>query len=201
MLRVGLTGGMATGKTFVARELERLGCHVIYADEIGREVMQPDGEAYAGIVAEFGADVVDAEGYIQRPVLASRVFGNPERLAVLNGLVHPSVWRREEQLMAGFEKNDPRGITVLEAAILIETGTYHRFQKLILTVCPRERQIERAMHRDGITREQAEARLRSQMPLEEKIPYADYVIDTSGPKEETVLRVRELHQALRREAI
>src|SRR5438270_8847934 len=110
MLKVGLTGGLACGKTFVGEELARLGCLLIQADEIGHEVLLPGGEAYAPVVAEFGDEILTTGAQIDRRALAARVFGAPDRLAKLNSLVHPAVFRREEALIAEFAKRDPHGI-------------------------------------------------------------------------------------------
>jgi len=196
MLRVGLTGGLASGKSFVGRALAELGCHLIQADELGHEVLAPGGEAYGAAVAEFGPAILDAEGRIDRGKLAELVFGDPERLARLNALVHPPVIRREEALLAEIAARDPRGIAVVEAAILIETGSHRRFDRIVLALCRPEQQIERAMSR-GVSREQALARLRRQMPLEEKRRYAHYVIDTSGSREDTLRQVRQVYDSLR----
>jgi dephospho-CoA kinase len=130
--------------------------------------------------------------------LGSQVFGDPDRLALLNSIVHPPVIRREAELIARAEAADPNGIAVVEAAILIETGSYQRFAKIILVVCTEEQQIQRAMKRDGVGREEVVARLRRQMPLEEKRKFADYVIDTSGEKENTLRQTREVYESLRR---
>ncbi len=196
MLRVGLTGGLASGKSYVGHELAKLGCHLIQADELGHEVLLPGGEAYEAVVREFGSGVVGADGAIDRHKLANEVFDKPERLAVLNSLVHPPVIRREEELAREIGGRDARAIVVVEAAILIETGSYERFRKLVVAVCRREQQVERAMER-GLTREEVHARLERQMPLEEKRAYADYVIDTSGTKGETCRQVAELYRNLR----
>jgi dephospho-CoA kinase len=197
MVRVGLTGGLATGKSFVGQGLEDLGCHLIKADELGHEILMPGGEAYEGAVREFGRGILALDGRIDRRKLAAEVFDKPERLAVLNSLVHPPVIRREEELIARFAAEDPNGIAVVEAAILIETGNYKRYDKIIVAVCRPEQQIERAMHRDGITREEAQARLARQMPLEQKRAYADFIIDTSGTKEETLKQVWETYKLVR----
>jgi len=197
MLLVGLTGGLASGKSLVGQALADLGCHLIQADELGHETLLPAGEAYAGALREFGPGILDPDGTINRRRLAAEVFEKPDRLAVLNGLVHPAVLRREKQLAAGFAARDPNGIVVVEAAILIETGSYKRFQRLILAFCRPEQQIERAMHRDGFSREEVLARLARQMPLEEKRKYADYVIDTSGLKEDTLRQAQETYTSLR----
>jgi dephospho-CoA kinase len=198
MLKVGLTGGLACGKTFVGQALAALGCHLIEADQLGHEILLPGGEAYADVVREFGQAILNADGTIDRKRLAAEVFGKPERLAALNRLVHPHVFARERKLIDRYAEADPRGIVVVEAAILIETGNYKNFDRLILVECDEEQQIERAIKRDHTDREDVQSRLRRQMPLAEKRKFAQYVIDTSGSKEETMRQVREVHDALRR---
>jgi dephospho-CoA kinase len=198
MLKVGLTGGLACGKTFVGEELARLGCLLIQADELGHEVLLPGGEAYDGVVREFGGEILTAAGEIDRKALAAKVFGAPEQLAKLNALVHPPVVRREDVLIADFASRQPNGIAVVEAAILIETGSYRRFHRIILVTCTEEQQVERALRRQGAVLEDVIARLGRQMPLAEKRKYADFVIDTSGEKQETLRQTREVYDALRR---
>ncbi|MEO8662911.1 MAG: dephospho-CoA kinase [Bryobacteraceae bacterium] len=196
MLRVGLTGGLATGKSFVGRLLAGLGCHLLQADQIGHELLQPAGDAFAPVVSEFGASILALDGSIDRRRLGAEVFGNPERLAVLNSLIHPHVVKREEEWLGEVEAADPDGIAVIEAAILVETGSFRRFQKLILTVCSEEEQVRRAMGRDHLTEDEVRDRLKRQMPLEEKRKYADYIIDTSAAKSHTEDQVKELHKLL-----
>ena len=198
MLKVGLTGGLACGKSYVGQALADLGCFVIEADELGHRVLEPGGEAYQAVVSEFGSGILTSAGEIDRRALAARVFESPERLQTLNGLVHPVVIRREEELLAGFEARQPRGIAVVEAAILIETGSYRRFDRLILVTCRDEQQVERAMRRAGAVEADVRARIGRQMPLEEKRKFADFVIDTSGEKSETLKQTREVFEALRR---
>jgi dephospho-CoA kinase len=198
MLRVGLTGGLACGKTFVGEALAGWGCLLIQADELGHHVLEPGGEAYDGAVAEFGPQVLGADGRVDRHALAERVFGSPERLARLNALVHPPVLRREEELIAGYAAREPHGIAVVEAAILIETGSYKRFDRIILVTCAEGQQVERALRRDGETRSDVRARLNRQMPLEDKRKFAQFVIDTSGQKEDTLRQTRAVYEALRR---
>jgi dephospho-CoA kinase len=211
-MKVGLTGGIASGKSFVAGALAGYGCFVIQADEIGRQVLATGGEAYAEAVREFGAEILMAEGAgeprsIDRRRLASLVFADAEKLARLNAIVHPAVIRREEELAAEFFAREPHGIAVVEAAILIETGSYHRFDKLILVFCAQEQQIERAMRRETTGRDAGRtsavdadirARIGRQMPLEEKRKYADFVIDTSGMKDDTLRQTRTIYEELRR---
>jgi dephospho-CoA kinase len=197
MLKVGLTGGLASGKSFVGQALADLGCHLIQADEIGHQVLAREGEAFDPVVAEFGAGILAPDGSIDRQRLAAEVFTRPERLAALTRLVHPPVIRRENELTAQIAEHEPEAIVVVEAAVMLEAGTHTRYDKLILAVCAQAQQVERAMLRDRITREKALARIGRQMPLEEKLKFADYVIDTSGGKAETLRQVREVYHLLR----
>jgi dephospho-CoA kinase len=197
MLRVGLTGGFACGKSFVGRTLADLGCFLLRADDIGHEVLAPGGAAYDAVVAEFGRGILDEDGTINRRRLAAVAFADADKLDRLSRIVHPAVIALEEQRIADAGRSDPHGIAVVEAAILVETGSHKRFDKLIVVVCTEAQQIERAMHRDAITEEEARARLGRQMPLEEKRRFADYVIDTSGPKENTVEQTRAVYESLR----
>ena len=197
MLRVGLTGGLASGKSFVGRELAELGCRVILADEVGHAVEMPGGEAYQGIVDEFGREILNPDGTIDRRRLGALVFGDPDRLKKLNALVHPAVRTRITKEIDEFAAREPDGIAVTEAAILIEAGTYRSYDRIIVAVCSEEQQIERAMARDQLTREEVLHRLHRQMPLQEKVKYADYVIDTSGTTERTIEQTRQVYSALR----
>lgn len=197
MLRVGLTGGLASGKSFVGRALAELGCLLVKADELGHLVLEPDGEAFEAVVKEFGRGILEENGAIDRKRLAAEVFNRPDRLAALNAIVHPPVIRLEEKIIEEFASRKPDGIAVMEAAILIETGSYKRFDKLIVAVCTPEQQVQRASERDGLTGEEALARIARQMPLAEKLKYADYVVDTSGAKEDTLRQVKEVWNRLR----
>lgn len=195
---MGLTGGLACGKSFVGGVLEQLGCHLLQADQLGHAVLLPDGEAYAPVVHEFGTGVLGEDGTIDRRALAAQVFDDPARLALLNSLVHPPVLRREQEWLARVAADDPHGVAVVEAAILIETGSYRRFDKLIVVTCDVEQQVQRSMKRDGTGREEVLARLSRQMPLAEKLKYADFVVDAAGTKEETVRQTRAVYESLRR---
>ena len=196
MLRVGLTGGLASGKSFVGRILADLGCLVVNNDQLGHQVLEPGGEAYCPAIEEFGTEILMPDGRIDRRKLASFVFHDPARLDKLNAMVHPAVRARTRQQIEEFARSHPDGIAVVEAAILVETGSYRDYSKLIVAVCSREEQIQRAMARDGLTREEVLDRLSRQMPLEEKIKFADYVIDTSGPKENTLAQTRAVYDSL-----
>ena len=197
-MRVGLTGGLACGKSFVGEALAGLGCHLLLADQLGHEALLPGGEAYQPVVREFGREILDTKGEIDRRALAALVFTDPERLARLNGFIHPVVMRREEEWLARIAAEDPHGIAVVEAAILIETGSYRRFDRLIVVVCDEEQQVQRSMKRDGVAREEVLARLKRQMPVAEKRKFADYTINTSGTKEETLRQTRAVYESLRR---
>jgi dephospho-CoA kinase len=195
-LRVGLTGGFASGKSFVGKTLESLGGHLIHADELGHRALAPDGEAYEPVIHEFGKEILDSGGKIDRRHLATLVFDHPERLAKLNAIVHPAVHRLRDQIENSFRASDPQGLVVYEAAILIETGAYKDYDRIILVTCTEQQQIERAMSRDGITREEVAARLKRQLPLDVKRKFADYIIDTSGAKEDTIRQTRDVYDAL-----
>lgn len=197
MITLGLTGGLASGKSFVAKALADLGCLVIHADDLGHQVLEPNAEAYSAVVAEFGPAILNPDRTINRRRLASLVFDYPDRLDKLNSFVHPPVRARTKALLEDFFRSHPAGIAVVEAAILVETGGYRNYDKLIVAVCRPEQQIERAMARDHLTREEALARMSRQMPLEEKIKFADYVIDTSGSKENTLAQTKALYDKLR----
>jgi dephospho-CoA kinase len=198
MLTVGLTGGLASGKSFVGRTLRDFGCFLVQADELGHQVIEPGGEAYDGVIAAFGREILDDDGRINRRRLGAIVFASPERLEQLNALVHPPVRARSRKLIEEFAAREPDGIAVSEAAILIETGSYRNFDRLIVAMCSEQQQIERAMERDHLSRDQVLARLRRQMPLLEKVKFADYVIDTSGDKQRTVEQTRAVYESLRR---
>ncbi|MBV9771833.1 MAG: dephospho-CoA kinase [Bryobacterales bacterium] len=197
MLRVGLTGGLASGKSFVGQALAGFGCYLIEADKLGHAVMLPGGEAYDAIVQEFGGDILDAHGLVNRRKLSGLVWKNPERLEKLSRLVHPPVREREEKQMAEIAQADPQAIVVVEAAILVETGRYKFFDYLIVVTCSAEQQMERALERGSYDREEILARLSRQFPLEEKMRVADFVIDTSGSREATLQQVRTVYDSLR----
>jgi dephospho-CoA kinase len=196
MLKVGLTGGYASGKSLVAHHLESLGCHLIYADRLGHQVLQPGGEAYQPTRSLFTDAILAPDQTIDRKKLAAIVFENAELLAQLNAIVHPAVFRLEHQSLVGFESQNPNGIAVIEAAILIETNRYKDLDRLIVTVCDPETQIQRAIARDHITREQAQSRLARQLSNADRVRFANYVIDTNGAPDQTIWQVNLIHQQL-----
>ena len=157
-------------------------------------MLAPGGEAYDAVVREFGRGIL-AGRRRDRPPRAGRAGLRLARTpGALNSLVHPPVFRREEHWLAEFAARDPHGIAVVEAAILIETGSYKRFDRMILVTCSEEQQMERAMRRDGRAGTDVRARLSRQMPLDEKRKFADFVIDTSGEKENTLRQTRAVYE-------
>jgi len=198
MLKVGLTGSIAVGKSYVVSVLAELGCVTFDADKVAHTVMEPGRPAYEDIVREFGEGVVAPDGSIDRQKLGAIVFGDEARRIRLNEIVHPRVIEEQNRLLQHAEANDPDGIAVIDAALMIESGGYKRFDKLIVVYCDRETQLERLMRRNQITREDAERRVAAQMSSEEKREYADYEIDTSGDFDQTRQKVVEVHSELRR---
>jgi dephospho-CoA kinase len=198
MLIAGLTGGLASGKSFVAAALRGLGCYVIEADELGHEVLSPGGSAYSRAVEEFGEGILREDASIDRSRLAAIVFSDPVQLARLNRIVHPAVQALAQQRFAEIARGDPDGIGIYVAAILVETGGYREFPKLILVTCGREQQIARAMQRAGAKESDVLARLARQMPVEEKKAVADYVIDTGGTVEATLRQTKMVFEELRK---
>lgn len=200
MLIVGLTGGIASGKTFVSRILRDLGAHVIDADRIVHELLAPGQDANREVIGHFGKAIGFTDGSIDRRKLGNIVFNDPAERAWLNSLLHPrvfDVYHAQAKQIAG---RDPRAVIVLDAALLVETGYYRKMEKLIVVYADPADQISRLTERDRFTREQAQARIESQMPLTEKKNYADYVIDNSGSREATERQVREVFEKLRKEA-
>jgi len=196
MLRVGLTGGIATGKSLVGAILVELGCHLIDSDEITHELLRPGQSVHAMVVEEFGNRILAPDGTIDRRILGDIVFKDPNARARLNGLVHPAVIQRQREWLSEMQEQDPQGIAVVVAALMIEVGTYKNYDKIIVVTCRPEVQKERLKARSALTDEQIEARIHSQMPMEEKVKYADFVIDNSGAIAETREQVRKVYAQL-----
>jgi dephospho-CoA kinase len=200
MMKVGLTGGMACGKSFVATAFQQLGCYVIEADEVAHEVIQPGGEAYDAVLTAFDG-ILDSEKRIDRSLLAAKVFGDPTQLDRLNAIVHPAVRARAFRQFADIGARDPHAVVIYVAAILIESGAYREVDKIVVVSCTRAQQIERALHRPGASEAAVLARLERQMPLEKKRDFADYVIDTSGAREDTLRQTEVIYLQLKSEAL
>jgi dephospho-CoA kinase len=196
MLRVGLTGSIGVGKSFVGSLFVEFGCHLLDADDTAREVVLPGTPGLCGIVAEFGEDVLSDDGTLDRKHLASLVFEDQQKRQRLNSILHPLIIERQNQIMQDWEVSDPDGIGIVDAALMIESGGYKRFDKLIVVHCRPEVQLERLILRNGLSREEAQRRIDSQMPQEEKQRFADFLIDTSDGFEQTRRRTREVYEQL-----
>jgi dephospho-CoA kinase len=190
MLVVGLTGGIASGKSVVARMLQQLGCAVIEADLVAHELLKSSSPVSQQIIAEFGREILGANDEIDRGKLGEIVFADPHKLSRLNALTHPQVLQQIATQLADLAKQGAN-IAVVVAALHVETGYYKTFDRLAVAWCTRKQQLERLMNR-GCSREQAERRISSQLPLDEKRALADDVVDCSQTIEHTQQQVREM---------
>ncbi len=201
MLKVGLTGGIAAGKSVVGEMFAALGAHVIQADEISHQLMQPGEAVYREVVAHFGAEILDPDGSVNRARLAELAFGSkPSRVQELNQIVHPAVIRREEEWMDEVRRHDPHAVAVVEAALILEAGMARGLDRLVVVTCRPEQRIERWARRlkvdDETARHEVIRRMAAQLPDEEKIKAADYVVDNSGSLDETRRQVEEIYSKL-----
>src|SRR5580698_614348 len=196
MKRLGITGGITSGKSAVARMLRELGFRVIDADALGHEVMEPGTRAYGEIVREFGAGVVGADGRIDRRRLGALVFADSEKLKRLNAIVHPRVEEEMVRLFGEWEKSGVADAAFVEAALLVEAGYQKNLDGLVVAWCRPEQQIERLLAR-GLSEVEARRRIAAQMPVGEKLKFATEKIDCSGSMEETRRQVEELAAKLR----
>jgi dephospho-CoA kinase len=198
MLRVGLTGSIGVGKSFVASVFTELGCHVLDADQTAREVVLPGTPGLAALTKEFGDEVLNPDRTLNRKQLGAIVFGDEEKRQRLNHILHPFIIARQDEILNGWERKDPNGIGIVDAALMIESGGYKRFDKLIVVHCRPEVQLERLMLRDHLSRDEARRRIDSQMPQEEKQKFADYLIDTSDGFELTRAQTLQVYNSLTR---
>lgn len=198
MLKVGLTGSIAVGKSFVCGVFRDLGCHVLDADKTAREVVEPGTEGLRQIVREFGRGVVRNDGQLDRAKLGAIVFADEQKRNLLNSIVHPLVIASQDHWLKLIDDNHPQAIAIIDAALMIESGGYQRFDKLIVVWCEPGIQLERLMLRDNLSRDEAEKRVSAQMSQEEKKRFADHLIDTSDGFETTRNRTIEVFQKLQR---
>ena len=197
MLRVGLTGSIAVGKSFVTSVFADLGCRVLDADQTAREVVMPGAVGLAAVVREFGEDILATDGTLDRARMGSIVFADEAQRLRLNQILHPFIIARQDEILLEWEREDPNGIGVVDAALMIESGGYKRFEKLIVVWCEAELQLQRLMARDGISKEVAEARIAAQLPQDEKKRYADLLIDTSKGYDDTRRQTTEIFRQLK----
>lgn len=194
----GLTGGIASGKTTVARLFEARGVPVVYADELARRAVEPGSEGLAAVVARFGREVLATDGSLDRKKLGAVVFGKPDELAALNAIVHPRVGALGLEAFAALAA---KGVTLAcyEVPLLIENGLHHMFKPVVLVAADPATQRARIATRDGLTLEEADRRIASQLPLEEKLKLADHVIENRGSLAELEARADEVLNAIRAE--
>jgi len=200
MLRVGLTGSIATGKSFVSKVLAELGCHLIDADETAREVVSPGSPALRQVVQEFGSEMLNDDRTLDRAKLGALVFADPAKLKALNAILHPYIIAKQDERLRDWEAVDPNAIAVVDAALMIESGGYKRFDKLIVVHCDEEVQLQRLMARNNLTRDEAARRIGAQMPQAEKMKFADYLIDTTDGFEPARMQTTAVYESLQRVA-
>ena len=197
MLKVGLTGSIAVGKSFVLSVLADLGCRVLDADVTAREVVMPGAPGLKAVIEAFGEEVLTTEGTLDRSKLGAIVFADEERRLLLNSILHPFIIAAQDEQMRRWEQQEPNGIAVVDAALMIESGGYRRFDKIIVVYCRPDVQLQRLMSRDGLSREDAEQRIAAQMSQDEKRKFADFAIDTSDGFDSTRQRTEGVFGELR----
>jgi dephospho-CoA kinase len=207
LLKVGLTGGIASGKSVVGEMFVALGVRLVQADHIAHELMQPGQSVYDNVVQRFGRGILNRDGSVNRARLAELVFGQSgeaSNVRDLNRIVHPAVIRREDGWMEEVGRRDPRAIAMVEAALILEAGAADRFDRLIVVTCSEGQRVQRFAERLKIdteaARREVDRRMVAQLPDEEKIKAADYVIDNSGSLDQTEKQVREVFAQLREES-
>lgn len=194
----GLTGGIACGKSTVAEMLRELGAYLIDADKIGHEMLLPSSAVFPDLVSAFGRGILDSTGSIDKKKLGPLVFADPAKLQQLNSIVHPRIIERTGQLATEYCAKNPGAVVIVDAALIFETGIPCRFVKTIVAWCRPEQQMERLIAKTGLSHEQAEQRISSQMPADEKRQLADFVIDCSRTLEETRGQVQGLYPVLQK---
>lgn len=197
MLKVGLTGSIGVGKSFVSSVFAELGCRVLDADETAREVVAAGKPGLGAVVDAFGEEILLPDGTLDRAKLGAIVFADETKRLLLNSLLHPFIIKAQDEKLQEWEREDAGGVAIVDAALMIESGGYRRFAKLIVVHCDPEIQLQRLMARNNITRDDAARRISAQMSQEEKKRYADYLIDTSDGFDDTRRQTAEVYQKLR----
>jgi dephospho-CoA kinase len=196
MKKIGLTGGIASGKSTISHVLREMGARIIDADGLAREALSPGTEAYKETVKLFGRRILSSDGSIDRKALGDIVFKDPEKRAVLEGIVHPEVFRREAEITDGISRIEPDAVIVFDAALLIESGAYRRMEGVILVWCRVQTQLDRLIKNCRLSPEEARLRIESQMPLDEKKRYAKWVIDNDGELQAAISQARAIYPQL-----
>jgi dephospho-CoA kinase len=196
MLKVGLTGSIAVGKSFVCDVFRELGSHVLDADQTAREVVRPGTPGLARVVEVFGNEVVLPSGELDRKRMGRLVFASEEKRGLLNSIVHPLVMEAQDHWLEEIGDRDPSGIAIVDAALMIESGGYRRFDQLIVVWCEPSIQLRRLMERDDLSEKEALGRISAQMSQDEKKKYANHLIDTSDGFESTRVQVEDVYEKL-----
>lgn len=197
MLQIGLTGSISVGKSYVCEILRELGVYVLDADQTARDVVEPKTVGWQKIVENFGETVLQSNKQLDRAKLGAIVFADEAQRQLLNSIVHPLVFEAQNDWLAAREAENPNNIVVVDAALMIESGGYKRFEKLIVVWCQPEIQLERLMLRNNLSEVEALKRINAQMPQEQKKSFADYLIDTSDGFEATRAQTIEIFEQLR----
>ena len=196
MVTIGLTGGIASGKSTVSKEFEKLGVFLIDADQIARALIRPHKPLWRKIIAYFGGEIQKEDLTIDRFKLGQKIFNSEAERDALNRMIHPEIKREIERRRKEIGRDDPDAIVLVDAALLIETGTFREMDRIIVVSASKENQIRRLTARGGFSVEEARRRIAAQMPLKEKLKYADYVINTNGSLREIRKQVRRIHGKL-----
>ncbi|MGZ8421521.1 MAG: dephospho-CoA kinase [Nitrospira sp.] len=197
MILVGLTGGVATGKSTIAKMFERCGAYTIDADQLAHKVVEPGTPAWRAIVRAFGKTVLNPDHTLNRRAIAAIVFSNPPKLRRLERIIHPRVAREQARLTRQAAREDPKAVVIYDVPLLFEAGIAARVKKIIVVTADRETQITRLKKRNGFTRADAIRRIRSQMPLKLKAAAADYLLDGTTARARLLVQVRRLYRELR----
>ena len=195
-LLVGLTGGIGSGKSLAAKFFAEQGAHIIDADQLSRELVRPGHPALKEIIDTFGEDILEPSGNLDRAALAKIIFDNTENKSALEAILHPKVIVREQEEYLNIRASDPSAIVIVDAALLIESGNYKNFDKVIVVQSREEQQIQRILSRGFQSYEQAIARIKNQMSFEEKSKYADYILDNQSQSEDLRQKVQEIYAKL-----
>jgi dephospho-CoA kinase len=201
MLIVGLTGGVASGKSTISNILREEGAYLIDADQIARDLVRPYTPTFHELIKTFGEEILQPDGSIHRKKLAAIIFSSSEKRGLLNRILHPRIKEETQRRLKEIGQKDPEAVVVIDAALLVETGDYREMDRVIVVYSTKAQQIERLRERDGASEEEAQRIVSAQMPPEEKLNVADFVIRNEGSLEETRQKTQEVFRELKRLAL
>ncbi len=189
---IGLTGNIASGKSTAAKYFNEFGCYTIDADEIGKIVMSPGGDAYDLIIQEFGKNILNSDGFIDREKLKKLIFNDMHKKSALEQIVHPAIHRLEKKLISQIKGKDDKAIIITHAALIIENNSYERFDHIIVVYVSKYKQIERLLERDNMSMDLANKIINSQMPIDKKLEKADFIINNDHDLNNLRLEVKRI---------